>query len=399
MEIPFFIFPAVLILVGEDLFPNAEFSWLGLGALGTLGTLIAGVPAPFFGSLADKYRRSLLMTISLALGAAGALVVGVFGGSFFGLGVGIFLMGLGVSLYHPPGLSWVSSSFENTQKGAQNSYNRILAVHSIGGTIGSALGPLSVYLLIDTINWRQIYLLWSIPLALLAIGFWIFIGRREAGFNATSNAVFHPKVQQMIEPPSSPTLRRSYATLLTLFAFIFAMSLVRGMISFILAPFLTEEKGFEISQAAFFVGVSTLIGAIGQLAVGALGDKYGEKAILSSVAALQAVFLVGIYTVRGEWALLGFYVLLGLSTAMFWPATQSLIAKNSKQRGKAFGWFILVGNVVGGLGPSIDGIIISIDFNGYSMIFGFAILFALCASVSMLLLKTLNITTNATGNA
>ena len=58
VEIPFFIFPVILYYVGTDIFPTlGELSWIGLGSIGTVGTLAAALPSPFFGKIADKYRR------------------------------------------------------------------------------------------------------------------------------------------------------------------------------------------------------------------------------------------------------------------------------------------------------------------------------------------------------
>jgi MFS family permease len=78
VEIPFFIFPVILLLVRRDLFPNfGELSWIGLGVLGTIGTLAAGLPSPYFGRLADKYRRGVLMFVSLLLASLGSLLIGL----------------------------------------------------------------------------------------------------------------------------------------------------------------------------------------------------------------------------------------------------------------------------------------------------------------------------------
>ncbi|MHA2224328.1 MAG: hypothetical protein ACXAC8_03950 [Candidatus Hodarchaeales archaeon] len=53
-EVPFFIFPMVVLAVGSDLFQDLEaFKWIGLGAIGTIGALSAGLPSPIFGWFAD----------------------------------------------------------------------------------------------------------------------------------------------------------------------------------------------------------------------------------------------------------------------------------------------------------------------------------------------------------
>jgi MFS family permease len=386
VEIPFFIFPVVVLLVGDELFQNTEFGWIGLGALGTIGMLAAGLPSPLFGTLSDRYRRGSMMALSVFLGSCGALIVGLFGNSIIAMIIGIGIMGLGVSLYHPPGLSWASSAFDDPNTQAYSpKLNRVLAVHGVGGTMGAAIGPLSVYFLIDIITWREIYLMWTIPLAVIALGFWVLVGRHESHNNSSSSSQRGDAVPQIEKTRNN--LNSNYTTVLIIFAFMFAMSLARGMIYFILSPFLIEEKQFETSQAAFYVGFSTLLGATGQLIGGFFGDKYSERLVLSFGAVLQVVVLAGIFFMDSFSVLFILYVLLGIINAIYWPATNSLIAKSATHRGKAFGWFMLIGSVVSALGPGIDGILISVD-SSYLLIFSFASIFSFCAFVTLLFLSS-----------
>ncbi len=154
VEVPFFIFPVIVLVVGNDLLQElGAFMWIGLGTLGTIGILAAGLPAPIFGWLADRQRHGLMMFLSLILGALGALIIGLFGNSFTVMLIGLGFAGLAVALYHPPGLSWVSSAFEDPDKGSYSAnYNRILGIHGVGGTIGASLAPISIYFLIDNIG-------------------------------------------------------------------------------------------------------------------------------------------------------------------------------------------------------------------------------------------------------
>ncbi len=389
VEIPFFIYPVLLLLVGDDLFQNMEsYKWIGLGALGTIGALAAGLPSPLWGILSDRHRRGTMMSVSLILSASGAMIIGLGGRSFFLMAIAIGLMGLGVSLYHPPGLSWVSTAYEDPKnKGYSSKYNRILALHGIGGTIGASVGPLSVYFLIDNINWYEIYLLWSIPLIIIAIGFWLIVGRYESPILDSSPSSHH---QENINPNDNTINRKINISsiMLIIFMFFVTMSFARGMINFILSVFLIEEKNFQIAEAALFVGFSTLIGVVGQLMGGFLGDKYSEKLVLSLCAIFQALILVGIFLIDIYYVLLLLYILLGVISALFWPSSNSLIAKNSKQRGSAFGWFMLVASVVFSLGPSIDGLLKSIDPYEYLLIFIFACFFSICGFITLLFMKS-----------
>jgi MFS family permease len=133
VEIPFFIFPVILLLVGSDLFQESTTTgWLGLGTIGTVGTLSTALPSPFFGALADKYRRGLMMTVSLILALIGTVIIGLWGNYFLIMLCGVIILGFGVSLYHPPGLSWVTTAYEDpdTHSFSKN-YNQVLALHGI----------------------------------------------------------------------------------------------------------------------------------------------------------------------------------------------------------------------------------------------------------------------------
>jgi len=384
VEIPFFIFPVIVLLVGSDLFPNiGVLSWIGLGTLGTIGTLAAGLPSPYFGRLADKYRRGVLMFVSLLLGALGSLLIGLWGNSFLVMAISVVLMGIGLALYHPPGLSWVSTAFEDPETHSYSSnYVKILALHGIGGSLGASIGPLSVYFFLDSLGWRQIYLFWSIPLTIIALGFWLFVGRHEP---QRESSPFLLSKENLPEEKTNLLNWRNFSPLMLIFCFIITMSITRGMVNFILAAFLSETKDIQIATAAFFIGFSTLVGAIGQVSGGFFGDKYGEKAVLSTTAVAQVIVLIGIFLINNKLLLLILYVFLGVINALFWPSTNSLVAKNSSQQGVAFGFVMLSANIVGALGPSMDGFLLVINPD-YFLIFSIACLFSFCGFVLMLLL-------------
>lgn len=381
VEIPFFIFPVIVILVGKDLFPNlGTFSWIGLGSLGTIGTLAAALPSPLFGRLADKYRRGAMMLASLLLAILGSFSIGVFGKSFIVMLFGVILLGLGLSLYHPLGLSWITTAFEDEKTRTYSSkYVRILALHGVGGTLGASIGPLSVFFLINTIEWRQIYFFWSFPLTIVALGFWALVARHESRiepFNILDTSANEQK-----------STKWDFSMILFLiFAFITMLSLTRGMMNFILSPFLSEVKGFEIATAALFIGLSTLVGAFGEILGGFIGDKYGERVVLSSFALIQIAILILIFNVETKIILFVLYILLGITSAFFWPSTNSLVAKNSARRGVAFGRVMLVAHFFGALGPSIDGILLVIDPNQYLMIFTIACICSMAGFLFLLFL-------------
>ncbi len=395
VEIPYFIFPVILLLVGSDLFQDSTTTgWLGLGTIGTIGTLSTALPSPFFGVLADKYRRGLMMTVSLILASLGTVIIGLWGNYFLIMLCGVAILGFGVSLYHPPGLSWVTTAYEDpdTHSFSRN-YNQILALHGIGGGLGASLGPLSVYFLLGSLSWQELYLFWSFPLIIITIAFWLLVGRHEPDNN---NEVDNPESNRenniRNEFSMKNSIKGSQLFLLIIFAFMIAMSLNRGMINFILSPFLSEAKGVELTDAALFIGISTLIGSTGQLLGGYFGDKQGEDRVLFFDSILMVIILVIIYTAEIIPVLFLAYILLGIINAIFWPSTNSLVAKHSKQKGQAFGLVMLIANLVGALGPLLVGILRTIDPTSYSLIFVFASLFSILAALFLVYFRRIKST-------
>jgi FSR family fosmidomycin resistance protein-like MFS transporter len=388
VEIPFFIFPVILLLVGSDLFQDSSsIGWLGLGTIGTVGTLSAALPSPFFGKLADNHRRGVMMTFSLVLATIGTIIIGFWGQDFLIMLCGVVFLGLGVSLYHPPGLSWVTTAYEDPVTHSFSSkYNQVLALHGIGGGLGASLGPISVYFLLGPLNWQELYLFWTIPLVITTIVFWIFVGRFEPKnhrFVIEEKAEFVNNGKELIKK----NIQSSHIVLIIIFAFMIAMSLNRGMIYFILSPFLSEVKGIEVTEAALFIGVSTLIGSTGQLLGGYFGDKYGEDVVLSFGAFFTVGILLIIYVVDSIPILFLAYIFHGIVNAIFWPSTNSLVAKNSRHKGQAFGLVMLIANLVGALGPILVGIIRVLEPGSYFPIFLFASLFSFLALLFLLYLR------------
>ncbi|MHA2224329.1 MAG: MFS transporter [Candidatus Hodarchaeales archaeon] len=330
-----------------------------------------------------------MIFFSLIIGALSALILGLFGNSFIGMMLGVAMSGIGIAAYHPAGLSWVSTAFENPSPKQDYSpnYNRILGIHGVGGTIGASIAELSVGFLIDSISWQEIYFYWFLPLFLLAVVFWIFFGRNEPTFSPISgNSSNEIKDSTVYKIRNSLKINLDSGKVFILL-FMFAMSISWGMTGFILSPFLSEVKNFKISQAALFVGFSHLIAASGQMMGGIIGDKYSETVSLSIAAGFQVLILIGIYSIDLPVLLFILYIFLGVVNAIFWPSTNSLLAKSTTHRGSAFGLFMLIVNVVRAFGPGIDGVLISVDPYNYLWIFSISCFFSFVALISLLLLR------------
>jgi MFS family permease len=139
------LYPTVVILLerqgaggyGELLLPTtAGFVAFGLGTLPS-------------GWLGDRWsRHGMLAAMFLGLGAAG-LVVGL-SDSLAGLTLGLALIGLAASIYHPVGIAMVVENAERV--------GRALGINGVWGNMGVAAAPLVAAYLGETFGWRAAFL-------------------------------------------------------------------------------------------------------------------------------------------------------------------------------------------------------------------------------------------------
>jgi MFS family permease len=107
-------------------------SQLGL-ALGTLGVVVTALQLPF-GHLSDSHSRSLVLGISLAFGAVGAMLTAM-AQSFPALLGAQVVLGIGIAGHHPSHYPLLSAATSDATRG------RAYSVHGFTGALGFAAPP------------------------------------------------------------------------------------------------------------------------------------------------------------------------------------------------------------------------------------------------------------------
>ena len=130
-------------------------------ALSSLGLILFGVAALPAGWLADRWSQIGMMVIFFAGIGAGAIVVGLAEGPQ-ALFVGLTLIGLFASIYHPVGIAWVVAWAK--QQGMT------LGINGVFGNVGSAIAPVFVGLMIDYVSWRAAFIVPGALSAVVGIG-------------------------------------------------------------------------------------------------------------------------------------------------------------------------------------------------------------------------------------
>ena len=116
----------------------------------TPGFIAFGVCAVPSGWLADKWSRTGMMLLFF-VGIGSSSILTSFAQTPTHMGIGLFIIGVFASIYHPVGISLVVQGRKST--------GIPLAVNGIFGNLGVASAPLIAGYLIDHVGWRSAFYL------------------------------------------------------------------------------------------------------------------------------------------------------------------------------------------------------------------------------------------------
>ena len=351
---------AALTLANEWGLPYGE-----LVPYATPGFVAFGIFTIPAGWLADKWSREGMIVIFF-IGIGIASILAGFAESPVEMAVYLTLVGALAAIYHPVGLALVVHGRRHT--------GVPLAINGIFGNMGVASAALVTGFLIDTVGWRQAFIVPGILSILVGLAYLVFL--------------HHHKFARKESEPSHPTAAASgYARnlLIRTFAIVLVTTGIGGIVfqstTFAL-PKVFEERLGDLAQSATAVGgfafLVFTVAAFAQLAVGWLVDRFPIRRIFAIVAAIQAVFLLAMSQLSGLAALL---VSLGFMLAVFGqiPINDVLVGRIAKSEWRARAYalrYIVTFSVMASTIPLIGWI------HGQ---WGFGILFPLLAMVAGLI--------------
>ncbi len=356
----------------------AGYAMFGLGAL----------PA---GVLADIYGSRLLIVCCLVGMGASFLVLSI-APSLPVLVLGLVCWGIAASIYHPAGLSLISTGV--VDRGTAFAY------HGMAGNAGIALGPLVTALLLLVVDWRLVTAFLSVPALLVAL--YAF----QARFDETAGTRDRQGEADSSDKESVTSLSELWAGSKALFAtgfsVVFAIVMLNGlfyrgtltMLPEILTTFLEPIVGNlqvfdpsspmadEFEPSRFFYTGLLVVGIGGQYVGGKLTERVAtERGLMVVLASLSVTALAFIPAARaGIATLVSISAVLGFLLFMIQPLYQATIARYSPAdaRGLSYG-FTYVGTFgIGAFGAAITGLIYEAFgvFAMFATLAGFALLAA-----------------------
>lgn len=243
-----------------------DFSFAQIGIITLMFQMASSILQPFTGLYADKHPRPYALSVGMCFTLIGLLML-AFSENYLLILLSVSIVGLGSSVFHP-----TASRVAQLASGGRKSLAQ--SIFQVGGNGGSAIGPLLAALVI--LPFGQHAISWFALAALLAALIMIRLG---AWYKARLvYVVMHP--QKNVALNNDISKRAKYGALLILVLLIFSKYFYTSCITSYFTFFLIDKFGISVqaSQLCLFVFLAAF--AIGTVAGGMLGDKFGRKYVI-----------------------------------------------------------------------------------------------------------------------
>jgi len=331
-----------------------------LGSVVGAGYFLFGAGALPGGILADRFGSRRLIAACLA-GMGGAFVLLGLVPNFWAVGASLLLWGAAASVYHPAGLSLISTGVEERGHG--------LAWHGIGGNVGIAAGPLVTALLLIVLDWQVVAILLGLPaLGAAALALRASFDERAAVDAASEAESSSPagSAPEGLRALGRRSLRLFTAGFIAVFGVAAASGLYyRGMLTFLpdlLTPLVTVDLPIDLDTGRYVYAGLLTVGIAGQYVGGRLTDRFSTvHALAWAFAALGGIALLFLPVAQtGTAGLLVASAVLGFALFVIQPLYQASVAEYSppEARGLSYGYTYLAVFGVGAAGAVLAGTIL-----------------------------------------
>lgn len=256
------IIPAIYPIM-KDKF---NYSFAQIGIITLVFQMTSSILQPFTGFYADKHPRPYALSAGMCFTLIGLLLL-AFTENYFIILLAVSVVGFGSSIFHP-----TASLVTQLASGGKKSLAQ--SIFQVGGNGGSAVGPLLATIII--LPFGQHAISWFALAALLAAIIMIRLGTWYR--TKLSYVVTHQSAQPLINHDISR--RTKYGALLILILLIFSKYFYTACITSYFTFFLIDKFGVSVQTSQLCLFVFLLAFAIGTVAGGMLGDKFGRKYVI-----------------------------------------------------------------------------------------------------------------------
>ena len=248
----------------------AEMLFYGIPSL-----VLFGACAPIAAHMADHWNRNGMLTVFF-VGIGLASILTGFAQSLLQIGLGLALIGIFASIYHPVGIAMV------IEGGGKVGWR--LGVNGLWGNMGVAAAPLVTGLILVQFDWRMAFIIPGSVSILIGLGFLGFV----RGVDVRSPEATHQEKELIGFAPGWQRALVSLALVTAAGGFVF------GAMTFLIPRlFEVRMQGItaDIAVTGTLASIIYAVAAFAQLVVGRAIDKRSIKNVLIFIAVGQPLLL------------------------------------------------------------------------------------------------------------
>lgn len=256
------VVPSIYPMIKEDF----SLSFAQIGLITFVFQLASSILQPFTGLYADRHPRPYALSLGMCFTLAGLLLL-AFAGNFWMIILAVSVIGFGSTVFHPE-----ASRVAQMASGGKKSLAQ--SIFQVGGNGGSAVGPLLAAVIVLhfgqwAISWFAIAAIFA-SLIMLKVGRWYkaLIAYRE------DHSIAAPA------PNTSISERSIHMALIILVVLVFSKYFYTACITNYFTFFLIDKfhVSVQTSQLCLFAFLAAF--AIGTVAGGIFGDRFGRKYVI-----------------------------------------------------------------------------------------------------------------------
>jgi FSR family fosmidomycin resistance protein-like MFS transporter len=334
----------------------------------SLITLLMNIPSGF---LTDRFSATHLLFASMLVEGFSTFLVSQTN-SFWTLVLGVSLLKMSSPIYHISGLSQISRLAKPEQ------ISRSIGVHNALGNIGSAAGLVTLTVFLSTMGWRLTYLFWTLPILS-----WGFIILKYSRF----------KTERAVEAKYQEDKGR-FSQLPLIFSSGFIILLVvlgvrevgaTGSSTF-MTTFFVDVRGFSEASASLIFSLGPVIGIVGSVGGGYLGEKIGAKKALGWAILCCAISLLMLSLASYVSLLVLAYLIYSFFSSAIWSPMNTIVANVTPEtkRGMGYSVYFFTEGLVASIAPILAAGVI--ELTNVWFVFPFSVIFLI---TSVIILKFL----------
>ena len=256
------VIPAIYPVIKEKF----GFSFAEIGIITLVFQITSSIFQPLTGWYADSHPRPYALAIGMTFTLIGLGLL-AYADNFASIILSVSLIGCGSSVFHPN-----ASRIAQLASGGHKSLAQ--SIFQVGGNGGSAIGPIAAALIIIPLGQEAIA--WFAIAALVAIILLMQIGRWYAKIIRNYNKL-KTNTTNTNTLLSKPQIRWTMTILIILIfsKYFYISSMTSYFTFFLIDKFQVSVSTSQICLFAFLAAI-----AIGTIAGGYIGDKYGRKYVI-----------------------------------------------------------------------------------------------------------------------